>query len=243
MNARRYSNYHYRRHVPTDQLVDQLLMTETDSFFRLFWLLMCDCGLRISEVLGLKWSDLFLTDGQSRSYITVKGKCFKHRTVPVPARLRLYLQDLKATFHVPFTMPVPICKYGVRWVQYHFRKLLYKCACFNPKISCHSLRHYYATRLVNAGVNIFTISRVLGHESLETTAAYLHLDENYHQEVISALSGSVPPFLGLRPSIHFEPAHDSQKDFHQLRLPWIRVNEIPGLAHIDGLPLGSPTLN
>ncbi|MFC1854089.1 tyrosine-type recombinase/integrase [candidate division CSSED10-310 bacterium] len=137
------------------------------------------CGLRLSEGTSLQVRDIH----SSRMVVHVRhGKGARDRYVPLPNRtlehLRTYWQThrnhtwLFPAFTRGLTMldePMPI-----RSVQAAFRQAL-KASGINKKASVHSLRHSYATHLLEAGVNLRLIQEYLGHSNPATTSIYTHL--------------------------------------------------------------------
>jgi integrase/recombinase XerD len=132
------------------------------------------CGLRASEVLQLRVTDI----DSSRMLLWVRhGKGAKDRGVPLsPALLevlRAHWQRLRPkTWLFPGQTPTGQRSLGA--LQRVVRRAVL-AAGFTKKVSLHTLRHSYATHLLEAGVDVLTIQRLLGHRDLQTTARYLHL--------------------------------------------------------------------
>lgn len=147
------------------------------------------CGLRISELTGLKFSDLFFDEG----FIRVEGKGSKQRLVPIsPAAIREiqnYLLDRK---HIDIKKGhedmVFLSKRGTaisRIMVFHFIKEYAAMAGIKKNISPHTFRHSFATHLLEGGANIRAIQQMLGHEKITTTEIYTHMDREYlRQEII-----------------------------------------------------------
>jgi len=132
------------------------------------------CGLRASEGLGLRVEDI----DSSRMLLWVRhGKGNKDRAVPLsPAllqALRAHWQRLRPTTWL-FPGQTPSGQRSLEALQRVCRRAV-AAAGFTKKVSLHTLRHSYATHLLEAGVDVVTIQRLLGHRDLQTTARYLHL--------------------------------------------------------------------
>jgi len=132
------------------------------------------CGLRASEVLGLRVTDI----DSSRLLLGVRhGKGGKGRHVPLsPAllgALRDHWQQRRPTTWL-FPGRTATGQRSLGALQRVCRRAVV-AAGFTKKVSLHTLRHSYATHLLEAGVDLVTIQRLLGHNHLQTTARYLHL--------------------------------------------------------------------
>jgi integrase/recombinase XerD len=132
------------------------------------------CGLRLSEALHLRVSDI----DSSRLLVHIRhGKGAKDRCVPLSARL---LQELRAYWrrYRPADLLFPgqtasgaLCAGSL---QRHCVKARRR-AGLQVRVTPHTLRHCYATHLLEAGVDVPTLQRLLGHSNLQTTAHYLHI--------------------------------------------------------------------
>jgi len=132
------------------------------------------CGLRASELLHLRVSDI----DSSRMLLWVRhGKGGKDRGVPLsPAlleALRAHWQRLRPTTWL-FPGRTPTGQRSLGALQRVVRRAVL-AAGFTKPVSLHTLRHSYATHLLEAGVDLLTIQRLLGHRDLQTTARYIHL--------------------------------------------------------------------
>ncbi len=141
------------------------------------------CGLRLQEALYLQIGDI----DASRMMIHVhRGKGAKDRYVPLPDSTLELLRKYWKTHANPLLLfpalgrdmkkghsaEVPM---AISSVQGAFRKAKKNTGIVKRRVSVHTLRHCYATHLLEAGVNVRIVQRNLGHANLETTMAYLHL--------------------------------------------------------------------
>jgi site-specific recombinase XerD len=157
------------------------------------------CGLRVSELVRVQVPDL----DSARMLLQVRqGKGQKDRLVPLSPRL---LQELRgywrqyrpATWLFPGQTPAGHLHAGS--VQRLFQQVRQR-AGLSKRASVHTLRHSYATHLLEAGVDVVTLQRLLGHRSLQTTAHYLHLSTRHLQRTpgllellaLPAASATVP---------------------------------------------------
>jgi integrase/recombinase XerD len=144
------------------------------------------CGLRISELLGLQVTDI----DASRMVVTVRhGKGAKDRQVPLSARLLSALRRWWSTHRHPRwlfpgkTLARPLSDGMVQRIAGR----VVKRAGLRKKATLHTLRHSYATHLLEAGVDVVTLQKLLGHSDLSTTARYLHLSTRQMQKLPNVL--------------------------------------------------------
>jgi len=144
------------------------------------------CGLRISELLGLQVTDI----DASRMVLTVRyGKGNKDRQVPLSARLLTSLRTWWCTHRkTPWLFPgkTPAGHLSDGMVQRIAQRVV-KRAQLRKKATLHTLRHSYATHLLEAGVDVVTLQKLLGHSDLSTTARYLHLSTRQMAKLPSVL--------------------------------------------------------
>ena len=138
------------------------------------------CGLRVSELVNLRMSDLFLDD----SMIRVTGKGSKQRLVPISDRasrlLKMHLdvrRDMKIdNAHAGYVFLNQRGKKLTRVMIFNIIRESAELAGIGKTISPHTLRHSFATHLVQGGADIRVVQQMLGHESVITTQIYTHLD-------------------------------------------------------------------
>jgi site-specific recombinase XerD len=164
------------------------------------------CGLRLSELLHLQVTDI----DSARMVIRVRqGKGRKDRLVPLAPRL---LDELRAYWRLerPPWWLFPGQKSGQPLsngnVQRMFQHVARR-AGLSKRCSMHTLRHSYATHLLEAGVDLLTLKALLGHTSLQTTAHYLHVSTQRLQQTPSLLDLLVvpPPTGAPRPAPEAQP--------------------------------------
>lgn len=145
-------------------------------------------GLRVSELVGLRLSHLNLEEG----FILVEGKGSKERVVPVsPRALELTQQWLVQRERLRISPEdsdiLFLNRRGrklTRVMIFYIVKDLAERAGINRNISPHTLRHSFATHLLEGGANLRSIQELLGHESLTTTELYVHLDRSRLRETL-----------------------------------------------------------
>lgn len=147
------------------------------------------CGLRVSELIGLKISGLFLDE----MFIKVEGKGSKQRLVPISEKavheLQLYFMDRNLLaippeyqdyVFVSFRRKKPL----TRVMVFLMIKDLVAKAGVKKTVSPHTFRHSFATSLLEGGANLRAIQAMLGHESIATTQIYTHIDTSRLREEI-----------------------------------------------------------
>lgn len=150
------------------------------------------CGLRLQEGVGLQVGDI---DGGRHLLHVRGGKGNKDRYVPLPDRTLEMLRDFwRYHRHPTWLFPSPHqtessrdTPMDVSGVQRAFRAALQESGVTKPA-TVHTLRHSYATHLLEAGVNLRIIQAYLGHASPLTTALYTHLTRNLEGQVIEAVN-------------------------------------------------------
>ena len=152
------------------------------------------CGLRLQEALFLQVSDI---DSDRMRIHVHRGKGAKDRYVPLPKSTLKVLRDYWKCHRNPVwifprlgrsgkqgpTAEKPMAKVSV---QSALRRVLAQLK-IKKRVSVHTLRHSYATHLLEAGVNIRRIQQYLGHSSLNSTMVYLHLTTQGHERAFGII--------------------------------------------------------
>jgi len=141
------------------------------------WLeLMYASGLRISELVGIDLDDIEL---RSR-LVKVRGKGAKERIVPFGSKAQEAIQKYLEVRNAPEQDALFVNYRGARITARSVRRLFEKyvrAASLRAGLSPHTLRHSFATHLLNAGADLRAIQELLGHASLSTTQKYTHLND------------------------------------------------------------------
>lgn len=150
---------------------------------------MFSCGLRVSETTDLKISNISVNE----LYIKVTGKGNKERLVPISQTALNIIELYKAEVRNHLE-PKPGCNDILflnrnggklsRVMIFYILKDLASAAGINKNISPHTLRHSFATSLVEAGADLRAVQQMLGHESITTTEIYTHLDREYLRDMV-----------------------------------------------------------
>lgn len=137
------------------------------------------CGLRVSELCSLTLNQLHFDEG----FVIVHGKGSKERLVPMsPSAVKYigeYLTHYRMTPKPGHEDVVFINRLGTglsRVMIFKIIKKLTQLADIRKTVSPHTLRHSFATHLLEGGANLRSIQMMLGHESIATTEVYLHVD-------------------------------------------------------------------
>ncbi|MDO4971265.1 MAG: site-specific tyrosine recombinase XerD [Bacteroidales bacterium] len=147
------------------------------------------CGLRVSELVGLRISQVYFDE----EYVIVEGKGDKQRLVPISQealeQISLYMEQTRSH---------QVAKRGCddilflnrrggalsRVMVFYIIKELCELAGIRKTVSPHTLRHSFATHLLEGGANLRAIQQMLGHESITTTEIYVHIDRSRLREEI-----------------------------------------------------------
>ena len=190
--------------------VAALLGALTEPRFRTVLRLMYHCGLRVGEAVGIEVRDIHGREKPPRLHIR-NGKGGKDRYVPIAPAMIAELRDWWSVHRNPrFLFPSPgrgwvdrtlslsqsmaksTAPMSVGSVQMAYR-LARAASGVNSASTTHSLRHSYATHLLEAGVSLLQISKYLGHESIETTVIYTHLTAISEAKTQAALRALYQP--------------------------------------------------
>ena len=143
-------------------------------------------GIRVSELVNIKVKDIDM----SAKEIRILGKGNKERIVlfgkVLKEKLELYLASTYPKLNINNSPYLLVNKHGNKINDREIRTIVddnMKIAGINKKISPHTLRHTFATHMLNGGADIKTVSELLGHESLSTTTIYTHLSNEQLKKV------------------------------------------------------------
>ncbi len=177
------------RHLPhflSSEEIQQLLSAPPASEYlgrrdRAILETMYSAGLRVSETVGLNDEDLDLVEGVAR----IRGKGRRERLAPVGSYARRALRawcDVRQLAAEPTPgprSPVFVNKFGKRLTTRSVARMLEKYlkqTGLDLRTSPHTLRHSFATHLLNHGADIRSVQEMLGHKSLQTTQIYTHVN-------------------------------------------------------------------
>ncbi len=143
------------------------------------------CGLRVSELIALRVGDLFFGEG----YIRVVGKGDKQRLVPISAvareRISRYLDERTPARSGEEVLFLNNRGGGLTRVMiFTILKEAARLAGIEKRLSPHTLRHSFATHLLEGGAGIRQVQELLGHESILTTEIYTHLDGEHLRRAV-----------------------------------------------------------
>lgn len=148
------------------------------------------CGLRVTELVTLKISDLHLNSG----FIKVTGKGDKERLVPIAQSTIKFIEIYRNEVRVHLTIKpghedtLFLNRRGAGLTRVMIFTILKNLAIkigMKKTISPHTLRHSFATHLIEGGADLRAVQTMLGHESITTTEIYTHLDKRYLKDTIT----------------------------------------------------------
>ena len=170
--------------VLTIPQVHQIIDACTTERMAVYFWTVYSLGMRLQEGLNLQVGDIDASRGLVHIH---RGKGAKDRYVPIPTTTLRWLRRYWATHrHPSFLFPAesrdhlgaPTAKTPMSMTAVQgAMKLITRQINFGKKVSTHTLRHSYATHLLEAGVSLRIIQQYMGHSSLQTTMVYLHLTD------------------------------------------------------------------
>lgn len=148
------------------------------------------CGLRVSELINLKISDLYFEE----NFIQVTGKGNKQRLVPISRHTQKYINIYRK--EIRSHQEIDKKSRDILFVNRRGRKLtramiftivkdLTEKSGIKKNVSPHTFRHSFATHLLKNGADLRAIQQMLGHESITTTEIYTHVDREHLTEIIN----------------------------------------------------------
>jgi len=174
--------------IMTEMQVEQLFKADLSLKERCVVGLLYGCGMRISEVCNLKITDI---DSSNKRIKVEQGKGGKDRFTLLPPTLLEQLRQYFVAAGKPqeylFTSIQTKTAMHVRSMQVEVNKAMTKAGFESGRFTAHTLRHSFATHMLNQGNNIHVIKTLLGHSKLETTMIYLHLQHHTQMGIVSPL--------------------------------------------------------
>lgn len=189
----------YGKHLPEVLSIDEVeaLLAAVDTGHRdgvrdrAIIEMLYSCGLRVTELCTLRLSDVFMDEG----YIRVTGKGNHTRLIPLSPRAseelnRWFVERDKITPYEGEEDYVFISaarrRHLSRITVFHNLRVFARRAGITKTISPHTLRHTFATHLLEGGANLRVIQLLMGHKSMSTTEMYTHLDTRFlRQQVLN----------------------------------------------------------
>lgn len=164
----------------------QIFKSVDNPKHKLLLLMGYGAGLRVSEIVSLKWSDISFTDYKIHLK-NAKGN--KDRIVMLPYSIAKFLESYKTVYkgkYYVFEGQFAGEPYSTASVQTILRKALEKSG-LTKKGSVHTLRHSFATHLLENGTDIRYIQQLLGHNNIKTTMIYTHITNEANNKIVSPL--------------------------------------------------------
>lgn len=172
--------------------IQTLLKEELSLLERLMMELLYSCGFRVSELVNLKLADIEI----NAKYIRCFGKGSKERIVPIGEPAKSVIKDF-----LPYREMI-MDKYGIKSKRFLIsdggrevtRQDVYKFIRkqgekINKHISPHTLRHTFATHLIENGADLRVVQELLGHSDVATTQLYTHISKKRLKEVYFSING------------------------------------------------------
>jgi site-specific recombinase XerD len=171
--------------VMTTQEVMKLIDGVQNIKHRTILMLLYSSGMRVSEIANCKIADI---DSKHMRIKVVQGKGAKDRytimSEQVLLELRAYYLIYKPKEYL-FNGYKPGKRYSVRSIQHLMQKALLKVGLESKNYTIHTIRHSFATHLLDNGTDLYTIKELLGHNNIQTTMRYMHLTSRRIDEIIN----------------------------------------------------------
>jgi integrase/recombinase XerD len=174
-----------------NSLIEAIDVSKTEGFRNKVILeVLYSCGLRVTELTELRISNIY----PQIEFIKIIGKGDKERLVPIGAEalklLQIYINEIRVHLNIKKGSDdyVFLNRFGAKISRvsiFTIIKSLAEKIGLKKTISPHTLRHSFATHLIEGGADLRAVQEMLGHASITTTEIYTHLDRNYLKEVIT----------------------------------------------------------
>lgn len=188
-----YHSFHKEKHLPSYLEFEEILklLSSFDSsdkgiFQKTLLETLYSCGLRVSECCQLKLNDVHLNE----RILKINGKGGKERIIPIASncveQMKQYISLVRNqwdTKNSPYffinSLSHPVNR---QYVHQLIKKKINELD-LNPDISAHSLRHSFATHLLNGNADLRVVQELLGHSDIQTTQIYTHVQNKRLNDV------------------------------------------------------------
>jgi integrase len=160
-----------------------------EGWFREVVLFAVLTGMRKGEILNLRWSDVdlqrrVLNIETSASFKTKQGK---RRTIPLNDSAAYLLRNREGKSPSEFVFILNDKPLNAGWVTHLFKRYVRKAGLADERLHYHSLRHTFASWLVQGGASLYEVQRLLGHSSAKVTEMYSHLQPDQMHETVNKI--------------------------------------------------------
>lgn len=171
--------------VMSPQEIKTLIDSVKNLKHRTILMMLYSTGMRLSEIANCKIADI---DSKNMRIKIVQGKGAKDRftilSQQVLLELRAYYIIYKPKEYL-FNGQVPGKRYSARSIEHLMQKALLQIGLESKNYTIHTIRHSFATHLVDNGTDLHTVKELLGHTSLQTTMQYMHLSSMRISKIIN----------------------------------------------------------
>ncbi|MRY74510.1 tyrosine-type recombinase/integrase, partial [Parabacteroides distasonis] len=147
------------------------------------YLFSCFCGLRISDIIKLKWNDVFVDRGQYRLAVSMK-KTKEPIYLPLSPEALKWMPERggKSSEDNVFDLP------SANTIRMQLKPWA-KAAGISKRFSYHTSRHTFATMMLTLGADLYTVSKLLGHADVKMTQVYAKIINKKKDEAVNLVNG------------------------------------------------------
>ena len=164
------------------QVLPKFYYDGKSSMLKLIVKLALKTGMRRNEILTLKWQNVDLKNNVFELLVTKSGK---GRKIPIAKTIRKFLEKLKKTSNSEYLFINPETQKHYVDIKKSFKTALKQAKIQNFRF--HDLRHTFATRLIEKGVDIVVVKELMGHANISTTMIYVHSDAERKKNAINII--------------------------------------------------------
>ncbi|MDR3611037.1 MAG: tyrosine-type recombinase/integrase [Ignavibacteriaceae bacterium] len=175
----------------TKEELNTIVANEKDLMLKNIYLWAFHTGMRLSEIMNLEWSDLDLTQNiirvRNKESFTTKSK--RERIIPIGKVVLEILNGIKENpeyMNSNYIFNKAGERLGLVWVSKKFKKCV-RLANLSESIHFHTLRHSFASHLVQRGTSLYILQKLLGHSQISITQKYSHLNQESMNQAILML--------------------------------------------------------
>ncbi|EKC58244.1 tyrosine type site-specific recombinase [human gut metagenome] len=164
-------------------LIDTPMPHEEYEIVKCAYLFSCFCGLRISDIIKLKWNDVFVDRGQYRLAVSMK-KTKEPIYLPLSPEALKWMPERggKSSEDNVFDLP------SANTIRMQLKPWA-KAAGISKRFSYHTSRHTFATMMLTLGADLYTVSKLLGHADVKMTQVYAKIINKKKDEAVNLVNG------------------------------------------------------